>query len=48
MCLLNNFRYVDNKLYTCVLHCSLLLRFTEDRFDPEQSATIGKLCSKYR
>ena len=26
-----------------VLCCSLLLRFTEDKFDPEQSATIGQI-----
>jgi len=32
-----------NKLRIFVLCCSLLLRFTEDRFDPEQSATIGQL-----
>jgi len=30
-------------LCICILCCSLLLRFTEDTFDPEQSATIGHL-----
>lgn len=38
--------FLENSFFNCVIFyictCSLLLRFVNDMFDPELSATIGK------